>query len=115
MKIYSLAIASGLLLATASLLPAQDPGKHSEEQKDRHARILARFDTNHNGVLDPDEKAAMEKFKAERLAKYDKNGDGKLDQSEREAMKADRRAHRKNKPATPATPAISSTDSTLKQ
>ena len=112
MKINSLTIASGFLLVTASLLPAQDPGKQQGEQKDRHARMLARFDTNHNGVLDPDEKAAMEKFKAERLAKYDKNGDGKLDASERQAMKADRRAHHKNKQGTPTT---SGSDSSIKQ
>ena len=56
--------------------------------------ILDKYDKNHDGVLDADEQAAMEKDraarKAERLQKYDKNHDGKLDDEERAAMKADR-------------------------
>lgn len=35
--------------------------------------------------------------KEEILAKYDTNGDGKLDPSEREAMKSDKKANMKNK------------------
>ena len=72
--------------------------------------MLAKFDANHNGVIDPDEQAAMDKAKAEMLAKYDKNADGKLDKTEREAMKADRRANRKgknkNSPATTGTNSV---------
>ncbi len=56
--------------------------------------VLEKYDTNHNGVLDADERAAFEKDraarKAENLQKYDKNHDGKLDADERAAMKADR-------------------------
>ena len=63
--------------------------------------ILDKYDTNHNGVLDPDELAVYEKDraarKAERLAKYDKNHDGKLDESELAAMRADREKEKKAK------------------
>jgi hypothetical protein len=96
--------ASALLLSAslliAPVLHAQDTGKNtiaSERKAKREARLLAKFDANHNGVLDPDERAALEKFeaerKAERIAKFDKNGNGKLDKSERAAM---RRAHKRN-------------------
>ena len=56
--------------------------------------VLDKYDANHNGVLDADERTAFEKDraarKAENLQKYDKNHDGKLDADERAAMKADR-------------------------
>ena len=59
------------------------------------AKALEKYDTDRNGVLDPEEKAARKKdravMKAERLKKYDKNGDGKLDGSEKAAMKADKK------------------------
>lgn len=67
-------------------------------------RILAKFDANHNGVLDPDEKAAAQQFRKERrekmLARFDKNGDGQLDADELAAAKAarqERQEHRKAK------------------
>ena len=76
--------------------------------------ILDKYDTNHNGVLDPDELAAYEKDraarKAERLRKYDKNHDGRLDESEVAAMRADHEKERQAKAEkekaspTPATP-----------
>ena len=68
--------------------------------------MLERFDANHNGVLDPEEKqAARAEFKAKReqageerhaqvLAKFDANHNGTIDPEEREAMKAQREARR---------------------
>ena len=53
--------------------------------------MLEKFDTNHNGVLDPDEKealkAAREKHREKMLAKFDTNGDGKLEPDEKAAAK----------------------------
>lgn len=57
--------------------------------------FLAKYDTNHDGVLSPAEilamkaaiKAEMEARRAEFIAKYDTNGDGVLDAAEREAAK----------------------------
>lgn len=61
--------------------------------------LLEKYDKNHDGVIDADERAAFakdrESRKAERLQKYDKNHDGKLDESERAAMRADREAAKK--------------------
>ncbi len=72
----------------------------------RHHRnkqaLLEKYDVNHNGVLDPEEKEAAKKdFEARRaerhaklLEKYDTNHNGTLDPEERTAMKADRQARR---------------------
>lgn len=67
-------------------------GKHGQQ-------ILDRFDANHDGVLDDEERArALEEFKARRqemLKKFDTDGDGKLSPEERaaarEAMKGQRK------------------------
>jgi hypothetical protein len=61
----------------------------------RKAEMLAKYDTNHNGTLDPDERTALradmrarfEARRAELVKKYDTNGDGTLDQGERTAMR----------------------------
>ena len=65
------------------------------------AQLLEKFDANHNGVLDPEEKEAAKKEfgarrearRAEMLKKYDTDGDGKLSDSEREALRKDTREH----------------------
>ena len=92
-------IALGLFLA---LTPALHAGQAKADADAKHAKMLAKFDVNHNGVLDPDEKAALAKFKADLIAKYDKNGDGKLDDAEREAAKADMKAKHSHGAAAPA-------------
>lgn len=59
------------------------------------AKILEKYDTNHDGKLDDTERAAMRAdFKAKResrrqemLAHFDTNKDGKLDANERKVMK----------------------------
>ena len=52
--------------------------------------MLEKFDTNHNGTIDPEEREAMkaqrEARRAEMLKKYDTDGDGKLSDTEREAL-----------------------------
>jgi Ca2+-binding EF-hand superfamily protein len=54
-------------------------------------RILEKYDTNKNGTLDPDEKAAFERDRearhAEMVKRFDTDGDGKLSESERQAMR----------------------------
>jgi Ca2+-binding EF-hand superfamily protein len=65
-------------------------------------KMLEKYDTNKDGVLDANEKAAMkadfqakrEARKQEMLAKYDTNKDGKLDETERAAMKDARATER---------------------
>jgi Ca2+-binding EF-hand superfamily protein len=62
--------------------------------------FMAKFDTNGDGVLEPNERAAMRAAiqakhaakKAEMLAKYDTNRDGILEPNERKVMIDDRAA-----------------------
>lgn len=76
-------------------------GRHGRRGFDR-ARLLEKYDANHNGVLDPEEKAAAkadwEAHRKERDAKllerFDANHNGVLDPEEREAMRAQRQARR---------------------
>src|SRR5262249_60680302 len=66
--------------------------------------LLDKYDVNHNGVLDPEEKEAARKDwearKAQRqarlLEKDDANHNGVLDPEEKEAIKADRQARRRD-------------------
>jgi Ca2+-binding EF-hand superfamily protein len=55
------------------------------------AKFFAKYDTNHNGVIDEDEKAAIRKDYAANpdgdLKRFDKNKDGKLDDEEIAAIK----------------------------
>jgi hypothetical protein len=55
------------------------------------AKFFAKYDKNHNGVIDEDEKEAIRKDYAADpngdLKRFDKNGDGKLDDEEIAAIK----------------------------
>lgn len=55
------------------------------------AQFFAKYDTNHNGVIDENEKAAIRKDYAADpngdLKRFDKNHDGKLDDEEIAAIK----------------------------
>ncbi len=72
---------------------------NAEEGKKRHGRkippqILAEFDTDGDGTLNEEERAAakaahgerMKARKAEMLEKFDKDGDGELNEEEKKAM-----------------------------
>ena len=87
------------LTAAASVRAAETPQQPQAPQKKTvQQNILAKYDANHNGVLDPEEKAEMKKAadarKQERLARFDKNGDGKLDKAERRAARSAERKGR---------------------
>jgi Ca2+-binding EF-hand superfamily protein len=95
--------ATGLTIAYAD--QGDDTGLDGGHRHGRHmdqARILERYDANHNGVLDPEEKAAMQADREARhkerearlLAKYDTNHNGVLDPEEKEAAKKDFQARR---------------------
>jgi len=84
----------------ATPAPVPRPGK-----PDLQAVLLHKFDKNHNGMLDPDERefarqefsknrGKREALRARKLARYDENGNGKLDPDERRKMSADRAAHK---------------------
>jgi Ca2+-binding EF-hand superfamily protein len=68
------------------------------------ADFFAKYDRNHNGVIDTDEKAAIRKDYAANpdgpLKKFDKNNDGKLDDEELAALRlptADKKAGKAGK------------------
>ncbi|HEY9155401.1 MAG TPA: EF-hand domain-containing protein [Opitutaceae bacterium] len=87
--------------APAPLDSSATPTAPVDLKAQHHAEMIKRFDTNGDGVLDANERAAMhtamQQKRAERLArmnermlkKYDKNGDGVLDASEQAAALAD--------------------------
>jgi Ca2+-binding EF-hand superfamily protein len=80
-------------------------GRHGRRGPDQ-AQLLEKYDANHNGVLDPEEKeAAKTEFRARReqgreqrqaklLEKFDTNHNGTIDPEERQAMQAQREARR---------------------
>ncbi len=91
----SLFATAAISLALPNVLHAADPANPNAKCLGlRKERILKRFDANNNGVLDPEEKAAAQKARAERrqklLDRFDGNGDGVLDDTERQAAKAGR-------------------------
>ncbi|HEY1546384.1 MAG TPA: EF-hand domain-containing protein [Kofleriaceae bacterium] len=80
-------VAGGIGLAAAQ--PAAAPDQPIREQ------VIQKYDTNGDGVLDANEKAAMradfrakrETHRAKMLAKWDANHDGKLEKNELVAMR----------------------------
>jgi hypothetical protein len=73
--------------------------KKPKGEKTASSGVFGRYDKNSNGVLDPDEKAAIQKaFGSDtELKKYDTNGDGKLDENEISAIRPDTPARKKKK------------------
>jgi hypothetical protein len=94
-----LALLLGVTFATAQ--------EAAPKEKKPSKETLAKYDANHDGMLDDSEKAAAKagaaaKAKETReanLAKYDANKDGKLDETEKTARKADEDAAKAAKKA----------------
>jgi Ca2+-binding EF-hand superfamily protein len=84
--------------AARAEFPRMGHGGHGREM---HGRMLEKYDTNKNGSLDPEEKAAFERDRearhAEMLKRFDADGDGKLSESERQAMREEYRKERGEK------------------
>ena len=89
----ALALCGSLVAGIGGIAAAQAP-----QGQGPRAQILQKYDTNGDGKLDPQERAAMradlkakwQAKKAEMLAKYDTNRDGKLEPEERKVMIDDR-------------------------
>ncbi len=91
----SLVLAGCLSGAFASSAWAADKGSNKDDDN-----VFTRFDTNKNGVLDPDEIVALkEAFKNgdPALKVYDTNGDGVLDENEIAAIKPPEKGKKKKK------------------
>ena len=91
-----------MLLADGGHVGQVEPGHERLERGARHEprrrRLLERFDANHNGVLDPDERDAArqsseqrrrdhEERMADMLRRFDADGNGTLDEAERAAAR----------------------------
>jgi hypothetical protein len=93
--------------AVPAALSAADQDDHSRREQVRE-KLLAKYDTNHDGKLDASERAAMKADLAKRreerqerlkknhpelFAKIDTNGDGKLEPDEIRAWRAQHHHH----------------------
>lgn len=99
----TLLITLGSLIGTCAFAAAQDkPNRPDRPNRKLPPALLEAFDTDKDGKLSDDERAAMrtamqakaEERRAAMLAKYDKDGDGKLSDDEKAMLKADREAKR---------------------
>jgi Ca2+-binding EF-hand superfamily protein len=98
--------AAGFTVARADQGDDKGFGGRQGRRGPDQAQLLEKFDANHNGVLDPEEKEAARKgFRAGReqgreqrqaklLEKFDTNHNGTIDPEERQAMQAQRETRR---------------------
>jgi Ca2+-binding EF-hand superfamily protein len=94
--------AAGFTVARADQGDDKGFGGRHGRRGPSEAQLLEKYDANHNGVLDPEEKeAAKAEWQAHRqereakmLERFDTNHNGKIDPEERQAMQAQREARR---------------------
>lgn len=96
-KKFSLVFATAAVLvggvAMANTPNGAKPTKEERQARhaDRKAKLLAKFDANQNGALDPAEKDAMREARvAKRFAKMDADGNGSVTLAEMKAAKQNR-------------------------
>ncbi len=86
-------------LAAALLVPSLAAADR-DHRAQRKAQILERFDANHDGQLDDQERGALKAQRRAKLAqRFDTNGDGQLDRREKREAKVALRAQRMEKRA----------------
>jgi Ca2+-binding EF-hand superfamily protein len=85
------AIMAAGLLAGAVAVVADEGGPGGDRHGWDRGAVLEKYDTNKNGQLDPDEKAALERDREARreefIKRFDTDGDGKLSEAEKEAAR----------------------------
>jgi len=84
-------MAAGLIAGAGAAVYAANEGAGHEHGGYGKGRMIEKYDTNKNGVLDPEEKAAFERDRevrrAEFMRKFDTDGDGQLNDAEKTAMR----------------------------
>jgi len=107
MKTTSSIVVAGMLALLGAAQAEEGQAKPKKEPKPIAPEILEKYDTNKDGKLDKDEKAAMKKAQAAEpkpekakkepkpidpaiLEKYDTDKDGKLNKEEKAAMNKDK-------------------------
>ena len=95
-KVLSIA-ATLCVLGLAAPAFAADKAARAEKKAAKEQDAFAKYDKNHNGVLDDEAKEAVKKaFDTDKsLKRFDTNGDGKLDDSEVAAIKAAKKGGKK--------------------
>jgi hypothetical protein len=94
-RIFRSGVVAVCLAALAWPLAAATTDGNAPAVEGARAQLKQRLDANHDGKIDPQERAAaVENFKANHprlyaaiLKKFDANGDGKLDEQERAAAR----------------------------
>ena len=76
-KIIIIALGLGLVAGLANLRAADEPAKKGDKasREARQAELLKKYDKNHDGKLDDEEKAAMKEDLKKRHEKKDDKGD----------------------------------------
>ncbi len=100
MKI-ALALCGSLLVGGVGIAAAQGvdstpdaQAQHQAKRSEMKAKMLAKYDINHDGKLDQAERAAMKNERAEEaFKKADTNGDGKLSIEEFKALRQHQGRH----------------------
>jgi Ca2+-binding EF-hand superfamily protein len=82
-------MAAGVLVGSGAVLAGE--GARGEDHGWGRGAVLEKYDTNKNGQLDPEEKAALDRDRearrAEFMKEFDKDGDGQLSEAEKEAAR----------------------------
>jgi hypothetical protein len=83
-------MAAGLLAGAGAVL-ADEGGAARDHGGWGRGAVLEKYDANHNGQLDPDEQAALDRDREARreefVKRFDTDGDGKLSEAEKEAAR----------------------------
>jgi len=90
-RVIAMIIAAATVLASGVMAEEAQAGKAKGKMgQEKRAEMLKQFDTNKDGKLCADEKAAMKEARKQKMAEtvkqFDKDGDGKLNDEEKKAM-----------------------------
>lgn len=62
------------------------------DREQNNKKLLAKYDVNKNGILDPEE---IQQIARDRMARFDRNNDGKVDQAELKLLRQESKQSKK--------------------